>query len=71
MSIQKKSAKRSKLLLAFERPAPPPPMTPFDKYQALAAAMPRSLMFVNETIEYLYDVEVRRNPHLFARRGDA
>ena len=57
---KKNPTKRSKLLLAFERPTPPPPMTPLDKYHALAAATPHSLMFVNEMIEYLYDVEMRR-----------
>ena len=36
-----------------------------EKYQALASAMPDALLFVNEMIEYLYDLEKRRNPSLF------
>jgi hypothetical protein len=69
MNNKKTPAKRSKLLLAFVRPTPQPPMTSLAKYQALASATPDALLFVNETIEYLYDVEMRRYPHLFAPRG--
>lgn len=39
--------------------------TTAEKYAALASKTPDALRLVNDTIEYLYDLEVRRNPNLF------
>jgi hypothetical protein len=42
-----------------------PALSVAEKYQALASANPDMLPFVDETIEYLYDLAKRRNPELF------
>ena len=67
-SPKKPKSKRARPTLAFVRPtppAPPPPMTTHAKYLALAEVAPDALLFIDDLINYTYDTERRRYPHLF------